>query len=50
MKKFLHWTEDRLEILWRRAEASTEVDDQSLVVLELVYGLFVVIIMMPSVS
>ena len=43
MKKFFDWIEVKLEFLWRKAENASENDDQSLSMLRILYGLFIVL-------
>ena len=50
MKKFLDWIENRLGILWKKAEYSSDNDTQSLSVIRILYGLFILLFATPSFS
>lgn len=50
MKKLFDLIEAKLDLLWRKAENSSENDNQSLSTLRILYGLFIILFETPSFS
>ena len=50
MSEFINWTEERLSILWSRAEDSVANDEDSLALIRIIFGIYILLRWNPNFS